>query len=239
MKGAIATLLSWSIFEILAIEAGLQGTVELASQALLINTFIIVLTIWSGLTNVVGFRVGTLLGANKPDTILALLRVSFLSTLIFSSILVTLMIVFAREWMHLIASGEAIVNRGTQLMPIVAGLCLILLLQSTQVGALRGANRIGVLALCTLGYYWCFSIPLGWALAFKGKLGIGGMWLALAIAYLLVFFTYAWFVLRIDWFEEAQTVSRIEAKKRQDAEVEELLARESGLSHDAVNMGHE
>jgi len=238
LKGAMSSLLLWSILEIIGIEAGLKGTVELASQALLINTFIIILTIFTGLTNVIGFRVGTLLGANKPDAILSLLRVSFFSALIFGSVLAIVLVVFAREWFTLLASDQAILKRGTQLMPIVASLCLVLLLQATQVGALRGANRIGLLVLGVLGFYWCFSIPLGWVLAFKLKWGLSGLWAALTIAYVLVFFLYGWFLMRIDWYEEALTVSRIEAKKRQDAEVVGLLSRESRKGQGELNMEH-
>ena len=59
-------------------------------------------------------------------------------------------------------------------------------IQTVSTGALRGLGETRMPMLANLFGYWCFGLPLGYALCFRAKWGIFGLWLGLTLALILI-----------------------------------------------------
>ncbi|KND02745.1 MATE efflux family protein [Spizellomyces punctatus DAOM BR117] len=190
LKLAIAGILmvgsEWIAFEIVAILAGWLGTVPLAAQSVVMTADQILNTIPFGISIATSNRVGNLLGLGCARRArMSSYASAFLAATMGTIMLITLML--SRTTLPLLfSSSPEVVDLVARVLPYVALFQIADGLANACGGALRGMGRQKIGAWCNLIGYYVLALPMGVALAFKGRMGLIGLWVGQCAALCIV-----------------------------------------------------
>ncbi|KAH3761092.1 multidrug and toxin extrusion protein 1 [Pelomyxa schiedti] len=207
LPGAFMTCAEWWAFEIMTILSGLLGTVSLASNVVIMNTYGIFFMIPLGMSVVSATRVGNALGANFP-TRARMVSIMTLSITIFTEVIQTSLLLACHEfWAKMYTNNDEVVALVAKLLPMCA---LFLTSDGLQVcggGVLRGCGRQKWGACINLASFYVFGLPLGAVLTFVADLGLWGIWIGEGVALTLSSTSFIFLVVLTKWQLIAQRVS--------------------------------
>ena len=84
--------------------------------------------------------------------------------------------------MHIYTQDETVVAIGCRLLLLAAAFQIFDGIQTVATGALRGVGETRRPMFVNFAGYWCFGLPLGYALCFHGQHGVLGIWIGLTIS---------------------------------------------------------
>ncbi|KAI9152531.1 ethionine resistance protein [Blastocladiella emersonii ATCC 22665] len=203
--GMLMICSSWWVYELMALLAGLLSPLQLAAQAVLINTVATLFMVLVGLSIVAGARFGNYLGAGDAAGASRATVVSVALGVVTSVVMAALVFAFRSFIAYAFTSDQDIVALVASVLPIIplfqhpdTAVCVIN-------GIFRGCGKQKVGAGFIAAAYYAVAVPLGVLLTFVGKLGIGGMWIGLACALLICAIAQVVYMLRIiDWRTEVE-----------------------------------
>ncbi|CAO3631964.1 unnamed protein product [Cunninghamella echinulata] len=187
---------------------GDQGTATMninqGVQSVLVTSVAILYTIPFGLGIAGANRVGNLLGAQKPNhAFLAaktILCVACGIALINGSVLYGL----RHQWGYLFTDHQQVVEKVSQLLPIVAIFVIADNIAGVADGILNGMGLQKIGSWFNLLAYYVTSLPIGFYLCFEKDWGLMGIWIALMASLITVACCTVAVVWWTDWHKEAK-----------------------------------
>lgn len=173
-------------FQLATLMAGKLGPDALAAHAIVLNLASLSFMFPLGISVAAAVRVGNLIGAG--DTAGAR-RAAALSLLLGIGVMAFFAAAFflLRWWLPALYGAEPEVARlCAQVLPIAAAFQLLDGTQVVSSGILRGLGRTKPAAVLNFVGYYLFALPLGYWLAVRGGLGLGGIWWGLALGLVCV-----------------------------------------------------
>jgi MATE family multidrug resistance protein len=180
LPAAVHVTLEVGVFAAATTLAGMLDPVSLAAHHVVLDIASVTFMIPLGLSSAGAVRVGQALGRREPD---AAQYAGWTALMLGAAFMTFAAVVFVAAPGGLIAiftDDPAVVGTAASLMLIAAAFQLFDGLQGVSAGTMRGAGDTRTPVVCTVVAYWIIGLPLGYVLAFRGGLGIAGLWIGLA-----------------------------------------------------------
>ncbi|KAJ2399441.1 ethionine resistance protein [Coemansia sp. RSA 2559] len=153
---------------------------------------------------VVSNRVGNLIGAQKPERALLSTKVSIAMMSLACGLLATVMLSFHNTIASFITKDRMLIQGLLPLLPFLTIVVVFDMVSNVLTGVLRGQGRQGIAAVIRVISLYVIALPLAYVLAFYFDLGLYGMWIGLALGFVLISGAEFWLVITSDWNGEVQ-----------------------------------
>ncbi|KAJ2374168.1 ethionine resistance protein, partial [Coemansia sp. RSA 2611] len=205
IPAVITVCAEWVGFELLTIGTSYFGANQMAGQAIMINSIVIIFQFSNGLGFGTSPRIGNLIGAARPRQARIAADVSLAATVCIG-IACTLFLVFFGDWWTSVYTSDPAIARETAKLMSVACVFTIGDGLNAVIGAiLRGLGRQQVSAnIYIFGFYVC-AIPIAAYLGYGLQMQAVGLWWGLCIGVIIssilqTVYVYRW----IDWKDEVR-----------------------------------
>jgi MATE family multidrug resistance protein len=168
-------------FSLATMMAGWLGTAAVGSHQIVLNLAALSFMVPLGVSQAASTRVGNLIGEGQALGMRRAVRASLVlgaGVMLVSALLFTAL---RFQLPRLFSEDAAVVMLAAQILPIASAFQLSDGTQVVAGGVLRGMGRPNAAALVNLLGYYVLALPLAYFLAFRCKLGLVGVWLALLI----------------------------------------------------------
>ncbi|PIA17952.1 mate-domain-containing protein, partial [Coemansia reversa NRRL 1564] len=205
IPSVITVCAEWFGFELLAFGTSYFGTNQLAGQAIMLNTVVIITRISLGLGFGTGARIGNLIGAAMPRKARIAGNVSLSVSALIGILSLVFIALFDNWWIPIYTSDPLVIYEIKKLKPVA---CLLLVsngLNAIFCSILRGLGKQKISANTYLISFYACAVPISLYLAFYRHMEAVGLWLGLCIGVILsnivqVIYIYMW----IDWKDEVR-----------------------------------
>uniref|UniRef100_A0A3P8W959 Multidrug and toxin extrusion protein n=1 Tax=Cynoglossus semilaevis TaxID=244447 RepID=A0A3P8W959_CYNSE len=208
--------LEWWMFEIGGFLSGVISETELAAQSIIYQMAVIAYMFPLGFSAAASVRVGNALGAGNVGQAQLSCKVTIVSSFTVG-VFVGFSFTIARHVVGYIFTKELdIIERVGDVMLVFGFMHLPDAVAGVAGGALRGAGKQLIGALCNLVGYYCIGFPIGVSLMFAAKMGIVGLWTGLCICVLMQAIFFVTFLCKLDWnkaSEEARVRAGVQLKE--------------------------
>ncbi|KAJ2752880.1 hypothetical protein IWQ56_006681, partial [Coemansia nantahalensis] len=182
----ISGIASYGFADLATIAVTVLGAEALAVQAVLNSSKSAFSRIGSYLGMAVSNRVGNLLGARDSAGAALAANVSTTTTAVAAGLLSVLMVVFQGAFAAFIAKDRQLQSELRPLLPLLAVVVVFDMLSNVLTGVLRGQGRQGVAALVRVVSLYALAVPLAYVLCFPLHLGLRGLWIGLAVGFVVI-----------------------------------------------------
>ena len=161
--------------------AGWLGHDALAAHSIALTLASISYMLPLGISLAVVTRVGNLIGEGDPE---GAQRAAWVAYGMGAGVMLLSAVVFVlgrKVLPALYTDDVAVLRLCAAVLPIAAGFQLFDGVQAVGGGILRGMGKTRPAAVFNLAGYWVLALPVAWLLAFRGGLGLAGIWWGLAI----------------------------------------------------------
>ncbi|MFN3528287.1 MAG: MATE family efflux transporter [Bacteroidia bacterium] len=181
IPGGIQYIFETSAFALAAIMIGWLGSKPLAAHQIAINLASVSFMVAIGLSSAGAIRIGHAQG--KGDFRLAhdIGKSAFWMAGGFMALCGLVFIAGRHYFPALYIQDQEVIALAGQLLLIAAAFQIVDGIQAVAVGLLRGMEDVKRPTFYVMLAYWGLALPLGAALAFYFKLGVIGIWIALAL----------------------------------------------------------
>jgi len=176
--GVIHVGTEWWAFEIVAIVAGQLGTIDLASQSVIMTTDQVMNTIPFGVGVATSARVGNMLGARNSKGAARSANTAAVLSMVLGAIVLAILMAVKDVYAKIFNDDIRVIKLTADVMPYVALFQIADGLNGSCGGALRGQGRQHIGAIVNIVSYYCGALPLGIHLAWHGW-GLAGLWVSL------------------------------------------------------------
>lgn len=173
--GVVHVGTEWWAFEIVAIVAGQLGTIDLASQSVIMTTDQVMNTIPFGVGVATSARVGNMLGARNAKGAARSANVAAVLSMLLGAIVLAVLMGVKDVYAKIFNDDIRVIRLTAEVMPYVALFQIADGLNGSCGGALRGQGRQHIGAIVNIVSYYCGALPLGIHLAWHGW-GLAGLW---------------------------------------------------------------
>ena len=118
------------------------------------------------------------------------------------SLTATTFLLVPRPIIALFTTDTAVIRTGVTLLFVAAAFQLFDGLQVVAAGNLRGAGDTHTPMFTNLVAHWAFGLPVGYLLAFHGRLRVVGLWMGLSLGLII-----AGAVLLVAWTARARAIA--------------------------------
>ncbi|KAJ2163007.1 ethionine resistance protein [Coemansia sp. RSA 552] len=200
----VSGVASYGFSDLATIAVAALGADELAIQAVLNSSKSAFSRTGSYLGMVVSNRVGNLLGAREPSRSKLSAQVSFTLTVVATAILAILMLSFQHALAAFITKERSLIAGLIPLVPLLVVVVAFDILSNVLTGILRGQGRQGIAAVTRVVALYIVGIPLAYGLCFPLGYGLYGLWVGLAVGFVLIALAESWLVLISNWHSEVK-----------------------------------
>lgn len=174
--------------------AGKVGALALAAHQIALNCAAFTYMVPLGVSSAAAVRVGHALGREDP---VGARRAGWMSILLGAGFMAAAGLVFVsmpRVIARIYTPDPMVIHAGATLLLIAAAFQLFDGIQTVTTGALRGAGETRIPMVANFIAYWVIGLPIGYALCFRAKWGVIGLWIGLSIGLIVVaaIVLYAW-----------------------------------------------
>jgi MATE family multidrug resistance protein len=200
VPGAVMATLDWASFEALAVITGLLGVQQLAAHTVLAQIGSLSFLVPYGIAVATSVRVGQAMGRGDASGAILSARVSWCAGIAWGALNFLLVVPTASLWPWAFTSDSGVARLATSCAWAVATFSVLDSLQQLNVGVLKGIGQQCVGMVVYPLAYLGVGLPLAFALAHPGEMGVAGVWLgetlgaAVAVVSLggLLAFRYNW-----------------------------------------------
>lgn len=157
------------------------GSDAIAGYTIAIRLLIFFIMPAWGLSNAAATLVGQNLGAQQPERAEASVWKTARYNAIFMACVSLLFVTFAEFFVGLLTSDPSILKTGVSALRIISIGYIFFGVGMVMINAFNGAGDSRTPTLINLFWFWVFQIPLGYLLAYYGKLGTTGVFLAILV----------------------------------------------------------
>jgi MATE family multidrug resistance protein len=192
-----ATLsLEASAFSLGTLMAGWLGREALASHQIVLSMAALSFMVPLGISQGGAVRVGNLIGRGDASGMRRAIKAALLLGAAVMTVSASLFTLLRFELPALYTTDARVVALAAQILPLAAAFQLSDGAQVVAGGVLRGMGRPGAAALVNLVGYYAVALPLAYVLAFGSRLGLSGIWVALATGLAVVALSLSFWVRR-------------------------------------------
>jgi MATE family multidrug resistance protein len=165
-------------------------------------------TVWYmmpvGLSVGTSTRIGNSLGAGKADDAATYAKLGFLTALLYALLNGCIFVLFLRRaWNSMFSEDAAVLQLLNSVFPVLFFYGVFDATKCVMMGVLRGAGRPSVTVWGNTLACVLVGAPLSYLFAFHVALGLRGLWIGMACAWLAATAVYAFVVFRrTDWQTE-------------------------------------
>ncbi|XP_047325029.1 protein DETOXIFICATION 56-like [Impatiens glandulifera] len=207
----LTTCLEWWCIEILVL---LTGRLPNAKQALGVLTIVLnfdylLYSVMLSLSTCASIRVSNELGANREQSARESAMVSLVLSVVSGLIAGLIMVAVRGIWGPLFSHDKGIV-KGVKKMVLLMAMAEVVNFPVVVLGGIvRGTARPWLGMYSNLGGFYLLALPIAVVLAFKVKIGLGGLLLGFLVGMVACLVLLLVFVARIDWSQEAVKAQRL------------------------------
>ncbi|KAI8080727.1 mate-domain-containing protein [Gilbertella persicaria] len=194
---------TWA-YEIIALGASWVDTINLGAQSVILTSITALYTLAFGIGIASANRVGNLLGAQRPRQARQATHTALGVGVMVGALNACMLMVFRYEWPYIFTTDEQVASLVTRVLPLVAVFVFADNIAGVADGALNGMGRQHVGAVCNMGAYYVFALPVGFWLCFKKQWQLAGLWVALAGALIVACLYTVIVLLCSNWKKEAE-----------------------------------
>jgi Na+-driven multidrug efflux pump len=203
IPSAAMLFVEWGSYEATSLLAGLLGTVVLATHTVIATTASLSFMPILGFGVAASMRIGQRMGEREPGLAKLAYKVT-LSICVAYVLLNGLFIVCVRTvWGRIFTEDPVVLQDIAETLWVLAFYTIFDALQCVCSGALRGLGRPDIAAVANVAGYVVVGLPLAYACAIPGGIGLLGIWLAYVVAVFVVFVLLAIIIARLDWGAES------------------------------------
>lgn len=171
---------------------GKLGSVMLAAHQIILHTTATTFMVTIGIGSAAAVRVGQSFGRGEPREAARFGWTAIVLSMAFMIVCSFLIVAFPRAIGRVFTTDAAVIEAAVPLLAIGAFFQIFDGIQSSAMGALRGAGDTRTPMLCHMIGYWAVGLPAGYALCFAAGWRARGMWTGLCIAVVLVASVQVW-----------------------------------------------
>ena len=168
--------------------AGRLAPAVLAAHQIVLNWASVTFMVPLGLSAATAVAVGHAIGARRFADARRIGWLAIMCGVGFMSLAAIAFVVIPLPILHVYTRDAEVLRSGLPILALAAAFQVFDGAQAVATGALRGLGETRLPMLATLGGYWLFGLPLGYALCFKYAWGVRGLWVGLTAALILVSF---------------------------------------------------
>ncbi|KAK8471507.1 hypothetical protein PHAVU_003G244250 [Phaseolus vulgaris] len=203
--------LEWWWYELLVLFSGLlhNAADTVSAYGIIIQATALMYNFPNALSLALSTKVGTALGANKPNKAKASSFTALLCACLTAIVAMSLMMTMSRFWGLLFTHDEAILSLLTTVLPLV-GLCeLGNCPQTTICGMLNGSARPGLGANINFTSFYVVGLPFALLMCFSFHFGLLGLFSGLLVAQIVCASSMVTVLIRTNWKEEANRAKKL------------------------------
>ncbi|KAH7863631.1 hypothetical protein Vadar_020115 [Vaccinium darrowii] len=201
----LTTCLEWWCIEILVLLTGRlpDAREAVGVLAIVLNFDYLLYSVMLSLSTCASIRVSNLLGENRPGPAYLSGTVSLALSIVSGCVGGSVMVGAKGLWGPLFSHDRGI-TRGVKKTMLIMALVEVVNFPVTVCGGIvRGTARPWLAMYANLGGFYLLALPLGVVLAFKVRLGLGGLLEGFLVGMVGCLLLLMMFVARINWDEEA------------------------------------
>ncbi|XP_061575958.1 multidrug and toxin extrusion protein 1-like [Cololabis saira] len=191
--------LSWWIFEIGGILAGMISEVELGVQSVAYQLCIMAYMCPLGFSVAASVRVGNALGAGNTRQAKLSCKVPIVCAFAIACFVGLCFAIGRNVIGYVFTSDQEIVERVADVIYISGFMHVGDATAAVAAGGLRGAGKQLFGAACNFVGFYIIGFPIGVSLMFAANMGIEGFWLGLTICVVLQAACFITFLCKLDW----------------------------------------
>ncbi|XP_042341753.1 multidrug and toxin extrusion protein 1-like [Plectropomus leopardus] len=228
--------LSWWIFEVGGLLAGVISEVELGAQSIAYQLCITAYMFPLGFSVAASVRVGNALGAGNTEQAKLSCKVPIICAFIIACFVGASLSSARYVIGYIFTSEQDIIRRVADVMLIFGLMHVCDATAGVAAGVLRGAGKQLVGALCNLVGFYFIGFPIGVSLMFAANMGIVGLWTGLTIGVSLQAIVFITFLCKLDWKNAAEeALVRAGVEIRKEKEMVELEGTDSSQNQAQVS----
>ncbi|KAJ3043297.1 hypothetical protein HDV00_005300 [Rhizophlyctis rosea] len=177
LPGILMVGSEWWAFEIVALTAGLLGTLPLAAQSVIMTADQILNTVPFGISVATSNRVGNLLGLRDRRGVKVAARSSAGVAAGLGGVMLVVMMACRNSFGRLFSDDDDVVGLVAKVLPYVALFQISDGLAGSCGGSLRGMGKQHIGATVNIVGFYFIALPVGIWLAFRGGMGLEGLWI--------------------------------------------------------------
>jgi MATE family multidrug resistance protein len=166
--------------------AGRLAPAVLAAHQIVLNWASVTFMVPLGLSAATAVAVGHAIGARRFADARRIGWLAIFCGVGFMSLAAVAFVVIPLPILHVYTRDPVVLRSGLPILAFAAAFQVFDGAQAVATGALRGLGETRIPMLATLGGYWLFGLPLGYALCFEYAWGVRGLWVGLTAALILV-----------------------------------------------------
>jgi MATE family multidrug resistance protein len=180
LPAAVHVTLEVGVFAASTTLAGMLDPISLAAHHVVLDIASVTFMIPLGLSSAGAVRVGQAIGRREPVAARDAGWTALILGAAFMTFAALVFVCVPGGLIGIFTDDPAVVGTAASLMIIAAAFQLFDGIQGVSAGTMRGAGDTRTPVVCTLIAYWVVGLPLGYTLAFRGGLGVAGLWIGLA-----------------------------------------------------------
>ncbi|EEU05763.1 YHR032W-like protein [Saccharomyces cerevisiae JAY291] len=173
-------------FEVLTIFASHLGTDALGAQSIVATIASLAYQVPFSISVSTSTRVANFIGASLYDSCMITCRVSLLLSFVCSSMNMFVICRYKEQIASLFSTESAVVKMVVDTLPLLAFMQLFDAFNASTAGCLRGQGRQKIGGYINLVAFYCLGVPMAYVLAFLHHLGVGGLWLGITSALVMM-----------------------------------------------------
>lgn len=213
MPCVLHTSSEWWFWEICALAVGYLGTLQLAAHVASIQFVTLVFMPCVGISSAAATLVGNSLGAGAPRTAKRFAILCIALNLGTWSAVASFMVFGGKLLASMYVPAGAVSDLMQSLLVIYACAGFFDTTQNVMAGALRGMGKMAITSAVYVLAYYGLMLPVGCMLAFRGGLGVKGIWYAFGLGTSVAVLVFS-AVLRKTNFAELATKVAKKARSR-------------------------
>lgn len=199
-------------FEILTIFASHISTEALGAQSIVATVASLAYQVPFSISVSTSTRVANLVGASLYKSCIITCKVSLLLSFVCSSFNMMIIFTFKKQIAKMFSTETDVITLVVACLPLLAFMQLFDAFNASTAGCLRGQGRQKIGGYINLFAFYCVGIPMAHLLTFTLDMGIGGLWVGITCALIMMSICQGYAVFHGDWSKI------IEAAKSRNAE---------------------
>ena len=219
--GMLMLLIEWGSFELVSLASGWIGRLELDALVLLSSVTVLFFMVPLAISISASTLVGNSLGANRPDQARLFARAALSVAICYAAIELIVAAAVRGHLARLFTDDQEVLDSFASHAWYLIVLLPFDCIQCVQAGVMRGAGFQSLGAWTNALAYYCFGLPIGFALAFwkpLGPQGLTGLLVGLVLAVMCCAIVYTYKLRGVDWEAECANAMRRLEEERGGAE---------------------
>jgi len=208
IPAALSLFIEWGSFELAAGIVSQMGDISLATHGIFVSTAGLLYLIPLSIAVSTATLLGNMLGSSDPSSAQSIMYLGIIVDGSVGLFISFMMFTFGHYWGAIYTTDENVLTMCRAMLPVMSFYLFVDSTKCITTTLLRSTGRPNITVYGNMFACFVLMLPGGYALAIYFRLGVQGMWLAMALAWLLVTVAYMTVLIRTDWSKEADNANK-------------------------------